>query len=334
MQDERKLALFRKNVARLLRVHAIAQRHSVRGTESQTTKEAHKILKEPEIHELDQATKNLPLVVLTWLGAHIVKHRQYVVYDRVFEEMDKCIDELMEAWMGMHKLATTPMPFPFLQMLLGLMYLWMLTVPFPLAIAYGWAAPAISMLLGVALFGINAIGAELEDPLGEETNDLPLDVYEKAALQAAVANDLGWPDQPEKPAAAPAVVAVPDKQDVDEPAIEDIGESEQESIKIEILTKEDLGLMSHDAQRFFQDYFTRYDLNSNQMIDTENELRQLVTNINWHLKFSPEHCQWLNDQPAAYAHANPGFTLTIEQFVSWFCKIAQSKVNNQAGIIA
>lgn len=32
------------------------------------------------------------------------------------------------------------------------------------------------MLFGMAFFGINAIGAELEDPLGEETNDLPLDV--------------------------------------------------------------------------------------------------------------------------------------------------------------
>ena len=94
--------------------------------------------------------------------------------------------------MGMHKLATTPMPFPFIQMLMGLMYLWIYTVqtavcravhldvclqvPFPLAVDYGWAAVPITFLFGVAFFGIDTIGAELEDPLGEETNDLPLDV--------------------------------------------------------------------------------------------------------------------------------------------------------------
>eukprot|EP00656_Telonema_subtile_P016539 TRINITY_DN18743_c0_g1_i3.p1 TRINITY_DN18743_c0_g1~~TRINITY_DN18743_c0_g1_i3.p1 ORF type:complete len:174 (+),score=35.66 TRINITY_DN18743_c0_g1_i3:568-1089(+) len=151
-----------------------------------------------ESEELGNAKKNLPLLVLTWLGIQIASHHQYSVYDRVFEEMDKCVDELLAAWMGMHKLATTPMPFPFLQMLLGLLYLWMLTVPFPLAVAYGWASPAISMLLGIALFGINCIGAELEDPLGEETNDLPLEVFEGAAQQASKANHLGWPRAPEE----------------------------------------------------------------------------------------------------------------------------------------
>eukprot|EP00658_Telonema_sp_P-2_P009361 TRINITY_DN13507_c0_g1_i3.p1 TRINITY_DN13507_c0_g1~~TRINITY_DN13507_c0_g1_i3.p1 ORF type:complete len:400 (+),score=111.98 TRINITY_DN13507_c0_g1_i3:101-1201(+) len=194
-QAETKLGLFRQNVARYLRIHAIAQRHSVRCTEGDTVEECDSqgFLEGDEKEELLAAKKNLPLLVLTWLGLTISEHRHFVVYDRVFEEMDKCVDELMEAWMGMHKLATTPMPFPFLQMLLGLLYLWMLTVPFPLAISYGWAAPFISCLLGVALFGINAIGAELEDPMGDETNDLPLHVYEGAAAQAAAANSLGWP---------------------------------------------------------------------------------------------------------------------------------------------
>merc|ERR1712072_693056 len=118
-----------------------------------------------EAHELQNVKKNLPLPVLVWLGMQICKHKDYVVHDRVFEEMEKCVDDLMESWMGMHKLAITPMPFPFIQMLLGLLYLWMLTVPFPLAVSYGWAAPPIACLLGIALFGINAIGAELEDPL-------------------------------------------------------------------------------------------------------------------------------------------------------------------------
>merc|ERR1711907_801052 len=40
------------------------------------------------------------------------------------------------------------------------------------------------MLLGLSLFGLNAIGAELEDPMGEETNDLPYEVFEGAVAGA------------------------------------------------------------------------------------------------------------------------------------------------------
>ena len=51
-------------------------------------------------------------------------------------------------------------------------------MPFPLAVTYEYAGPAISFVLGTALFGIDAIGAELEDPLGDEINDLPYEVFE------------------------------------------------------------------------------------------------------------------------------------------------------------
>jgi len=79
--------------------------------------------------------------------------------------------------MGMHKLATTPMPFPYVNMLYSLLYLWMYTVGFPLAVAQGWISMVIVLFLGFALFGINAIGQELEDPFGTEANDLDLEFF-------------------------------------------------------------------------------------------------------------------------------------------------------------
>ena len=48
------------------------------------------------------------------------------------------------------------------QMLLTLMYIWMYTLPFPVAAQFGWASPPVCVLLGFALFGLNAVGAELE----------------------------------------------------------------------------------------------------------------------------------------------------------------------------
>ena len=43
-----------------------------------------------------------------------------------------------------------------------------------------WASPPVTCLLALSLFGLNSIGAELEDPMGEETNDLPYEVFEGA----------------------------------------------------------------------------------------------------------------------------------------------------------
>eukprot|EP00657_Telonema_sp_P-1_P007148 TRINITY_DN26807_c0_g1_i1.p1 TRINITY_DN26807_c0_g1~~TRINITY_DN26807_c0_g1_i1.p1 ORF type:complete len:234 (-),score=47.11 TRINITY_DN26807_c0_g1_i1:225-926(-) len=221
----------------------------------------------------------------------------------------------------MHKLATTPMPFPFLQMLLGLMYLWMFTVPFPLAIAYGWASPAISMLLGVALFGINSIGAELEDPLGEETNDLPLELYEAAAQQSAVANNLGWPGplgNSENPLAA-------HKSDLTDLA------ADPQVCKYELLNKGSYLDMSPEVQEFMRSYFERYDLNQNQRIDTEKELEQLVTNLNYRLQFPSEDSVWLQQEALLFSHANPRFSLDLADFTGWYCQLLQRRFSGVHG---
>merc|ERR1712166_276757 len=212
-------------------------------------------------------------------------------------------------------------------MLLGLLYLWMLTVPFPLAVAYGWASPAISMLLGIALFGINSIGAELEDPFGDQTNDLPLDVYEGAAQQASVANKLGWPPTAPTPDAAQIVMTpIAEKK---HSQMEPMHVEDTASFLVEVLTKCEFEMMSPMLQEMFRSYFDRYDLNGNQIVDSENELKQLVTNINFQFKLPVEHISFLNDQPQVYAAANPGFTQTLEQFVLWYCQTVQARINSQ-----
>jgi ion channel-forming bestrophin family protein len=51
----------------------------------------------------------------------------------------------------------------------------------------GWATPVACGFLALALFGIDEIGVEIEDPFGDDPNDLPLDAIgtgiEKAAAE-------------------------------------------------------------------------------------------------------------------------------------------------------
>jgi putative membrane protein len=198
--DDPQVIKFKKTLGRYLTLFAIVQKHSIRHTESEAFSEAEGVdgllkgLTDAQKEELQPGKKNLPQTVLIWIGQEVVTMRPYMIHPDVLIWMEESIQSLMEGWMGMHKLATTPMPFPFIQMLLTLMYIWMYTLPFPVASNFGWASPPVAVLLGLALFGLNAIGAELEDPMGEETNDLPYDVFEGAVKGAIKVCQLGWPE--------------------------------------------------------------------------------------------------------------------------------------------
>merc|ERR1712072_154551 len=128
--------------------------------------------------------KNWPMICLKWLGDAVAdagRPADKLLFDRAMDYMQNNVSELMAAWMGMHKLATTPMPFPYVQMLYFLLYFYMYTVGIPLAGSYGWVGVIVCCVLAFALFGINAIGQELEDPFGNDANDLPIEFFEGAS---------------------------------------------------------------------------------------------------------------------------------------------------------
>jgi len=56
-----------------------------------------------------------------------------------------------------------------------IIYVWVL--PFTLVAQLGWFVIPTVALVGFILFGVEAIGAEIENPFGYDANDLPLDGY-------------------------------------------------------------------------------------------------------------------------------------------------------------
>jgi putative membrane protein len=49
------------------------------------------------------------------------------------------------------------------------------TLPFALIESYGWSTILDTGLIAYIFFGIEEIGVEIEDPFGEDDNDLPLE---------------------------------------------------------------------------------------------------------------------------------------------------------------
>ena len=90
---------------------------------------------------------------------------------------------------GAERIAKTPLPFAYAQHIKVFVALFCFTTPFAIVDAMGWATPVVSGLLALALFGIDEIGVEIEDPFGDDPNDLPLDAIGDG-IERAVAETL------------------------------------------------------------------------------------------------------------------------------------------------
>jgi putative membrane protein len=85
------------------------------------------------------------------------------------------VDSLVDALGGCERILKTPIPLAYAIHLKQLLMLYCLALPFQMVeILHGWTALIVG-LISFAVFGIEEIGIEIENPFGRDSNDLPLD---------------------------------------------------------------------------------------------------------------------------------------------------------------
>ena len=89
--------------------------------------------------------------------------------------VDANVTQLMDALGSCERIMRTPVPFAYAQHIKLLVFLFCTTVPFVMVDSMRRATPAVSAVLAFALFGIDEIGVEIEDPFGHDPNDLPIE---------------------------------------------------------------------------------------------------------------------------------------------------------------
>lgn len=72
-----------------------------------------------------------------------------------------------------------PVPFPYAQMVKGAIVIWLTFAPFAYVHDTKWFTPAFNSILGILMFGVEQIGAEIEDPFGKDSNDIRFVPYVK-----------------------------------------------------------------------------------------------------------------------------------------------------------
>ncbi len=95
----------------------------------------------------------------------------------VYLTMDNLVKEMIDILGGCERIHNTPLPFSYMVHLRRALFFFAIALPFGIATKYWYTSVAQCLLVNFIFFGIEEIGVEIEDPFGEDDNDLPLERF-------------------------------------------------------------------------------------------------------------------------------------------------------------
>lgn len=140
------------------------------------TSEALNLVPEAIVPEI-QAGQHRPLILAFWLERYFQAQYKlgHLAINRLIS-LTQLLNVLVSSAGGCERILRTPMPFAYAIHLRQLLMIYCLLLPLEWVTKYGWWSVPLSSLIAFALFGIEEIGEEIENPFGHDPNDLPLDV--------------------------------------------------------------------------------------------------------------------------------------------------------------
>ncbi|KAJ9067263.1 hypothetical protein DSO57_1001373 [Entomophthora muscae] len=125
-----------------------------------------------EVHAI-----NLPIEIIYYMNEYVDKQRQENNIDpQTNNNMNSTLSTLVECLGGLERIMRTPIPLAYLIHLKQAVTLYLLFLPFTLTDLDFMLVPLIA-IVAFTLYGIDAIGQEIENPFGYDPNDLPLDFF-------------------------------------------------------------------------------------------------------------------------------------------------------------
>ncbi len=123
-----------------------------------------------------QYVTNMPLKVTQWIGGYLTKQYSQKQIDSIqFAALNRLLDQLVECLSRCERILAAPMPKAYSIHLRHLLMLYCLALPFQMVKDLQWWTIPVVGGVAFALFGIEAIGLEIENPFGYDANDIPLD---------------------------------------------------------------------------------------------------------------------------------------------------------------
>ncbi|PLB49110.1 UPF0187-domain-containing protein [Aspergillus steynii IBT 23096] len=122
---------------------------------------------------------HLPLEILNHLSVYV---NQWIASDalsfNVYQtQAINSLASLNEVVTGTERVLDTPLPTAYTISIAQITWIYVLVLPFQLYDTLSWVTIPGSIAAAYIILGLSAIGREIENPFGDDVNDLPLDTY-------------------------------------------------------------------------------------------------------------------------------------------------------------
>lgn len=139
---------------------------------------------------------NRPARLMLNMGADLAEcHRQGWIDTPLYAQIDETLSGMTAAATSCERIASTPLPFSYTLLLHRTAYIYCFLLPFGLVDVLGPLTPLVVAVIAYTFFGLDALGDEIEEPFGNEPNDLPLDAICRG-LEIQMREALGETDLP------------------------------------------------------------------------------------------------------------------------------------------
>lgn len=119
--------------------------------------------------------ENIPIALLGTVAVRLAAARRKGWIDVFHAPMlEQCLVGMTDVQGACERIKTTPIPYSYTVLLHRIVGSYCVLLPFGLAQDLGWASVGVVVFVSYALFGLDAIGDELEQPFGLDINDLAL----------------------------------------------------------------------------------------------------------------------------------------------------------------
>ena len=157
---------------RLLIAFTYALKHQLRKTDPGPDLER---LLPPELAQAVQKVRFRPIRLLQEMSTWVQQLKTEGYLDSITQTtFDHNLNQLSNIVGGCERIASTPIPYTYNVLLHRTVYIYCFLLPFGLVDSIGWMTPIMVVFVGYTFMALDAIVTEIEEPFGEDPNDLAL----------------------------------------------------------------------------------------------------------------------------------------------------------------
>ena len=121
--------------------------------------------------------EHIPNAIIKTLYQRLKKLKtEGVISEEEFIVIDKNMNALLDSLGGCERIRNTPIPFSYSLFLKKFIFIYVVTLPLAFVSHFGYYSALIATFVFYVFVSMEVLAEEIEDPFGEDANDLPTDI--------------------------------------------------------------------------------------------------------------------------------------------------------------